>query len=349
MRAASDINLGLMVHDECRADTFVRQVPKAVLDFIQRLRAGHRGWDCGAGDLADLHAAWAAEDGRRIEVETEVGFDALLTLNRSSMLLWQHLTTLADPGCYPIGRSGKTVYRDETVGREWAFLPKDWWQGVAERVVMLTTEELPIAVARKADPSWHIVGLEAPKARRDTIDVTTLEDCTGRRLEGLIAGWREDRAGEEWAVVSNRAATLEDTLSHLAARGSNAFVGRNVLQTMTFLTPAEYARLAALGEWCGEGGRLIWLRHVDELNQSAGRNLGFRGREGARHALLAHPTLFGLLVASGALEGCRYGLALTSSREGRRNGRKAIARVGGLEGGNEGEGESEGEGQPRCG
>ncbi len=74
-------------------------------------------------------------------------------------------------------------------------------------------------------------------------------------------------------IVSNKVSMLADTMPHVTARGSNDLIGRNVLQTMTFMTPDEYERLQALNAWTGRSD-LVGLRHIDEFNQTAGRNLG---------------------------------------------------------------------------
>jgi hypothetical protein len=110
-------------------------------------------------------------------------------------------------------------------------------------------------------------------------------------------------------------------MTHARARGSNDLIGRNVLQTMTFMTPDEYERLQALNAWTGRSD-LVSLRHIDEFNQTAGRNLGFRGREGVEHHLLINPRL-SLLLLDGALGHSRYDLRLHLDR-GQRYRMKAV-------------------------
>lgn len=63
---------------------------------------------------------------------------------------------------------------------------------------------------------------------------------------------------------------------------------------MAFMSPAKYERVQAISAWAGRFDACL-LRHVDEFNQTAGRNMGFRGREGSRHHLLVNPRLFALL------------------------------------------------------
>ena len=70
---------------------------------------------------------------------------------------------------------------------------------------------------------------------------------------------------------------LTETMPHVVARGSNDLMEKNILQTMTFMTPDEYEKLQALNAWIGRSD-LVGLRHIDEFNQTAGRNLGFRKR-----------------------------------------------------------------------
>ena len=76
--------------------------------------------------------------------------------------------------------------------------------------------------------------------------------------------------------------------------------------------------LQALNAWTGRRD-LVGLRHVDEFNQTAGRNLGFRRRGQVRHALLVNLGLFEVLLAheGGVLGRARYGLRLMLDRDQR--------------------------------
>jgi hypothetical protein len=78
---------------------------------------------------------------------------------------------------------------------------------------------------------------------------------------------------------------MDDTLTHMAARGSNALIERSILQTMTFMTPDEYEQMQTLNAWTGRRD-LVGLRHVDEFNHSAGRNLSFRRGGDVEHYVL---------------------------------------------------------------
>jgi len=103
--------------------------------------------------------------------------------------------------------------------------------------------------------------------------------------------------------------------------------GGHVTQTMTFVSPEEYERLEALNAWCGRDD-LVGLRHVDEFNQSAGRNLGFRRQGDPRHWLLIPPRLLGRLLSGASLGRVRYDLSFQVSRQRRWLIRAAASQLG---------------------
>ena len=96
-------------------------------------------------------------------------------------------------------------------------------------------------------------------------------------------------------AISNKVAHLPDTITHHSARGSNDFVGKDTVQTLHAIPPAEWEENEALNAYAGVN-RIISYRYIDQFNQSAGRNLGFRRSAGARHHLLVpYKTLVMLL------------------------------------------------------
>src|SRR3954447_23241452 len=109
---------------------------------------------------------------------------------------------------------------------------------------------------------------------------------------------------------------LPDAMNHMVARGSNDLIGENILQTMTFMAQNEYEKIQVLNAWTGRRD-LVGLRHIDEMNQSAGRNLGFRRQGDVEHHLLVNQRLFGLLIRSGAIGRSRYGLHLSMDKDQR--------------------------------
>ncbi len=117
---------------------------------------------------------------------------------------------------------------------------------------------------------------------------------------------------------------MTGTMPHVTARGSNDLIGRNVLSTMTFMTPDEYEKLQALNAWTGRSD-LVGLRHIDEFNQTAGRNLGYRKQGDVKHVVLVNRRLFGLLMGGGEpLKRSRYDFRLHMDK----NQRYEIKRAG---------------------
>jgi hypothetical protein len=53
-------------------------------------------------------------------------------------------------------------------------------------------------------------------------------------------------------------------MTHARARGSNDLIWKNVLQTMTLMSPDEYERLQALNAWTGRSD-LVGLRHNRQM------------------------------------------------------------------------------------
>lgn len=161
-------------------------------------------------------------------------------------------------------------------------------------------------------------------AGRDEVQVHASRSVRGDNLARLCAEFRSERPEQAFAVVSNRAAMLSESMSHATARGSNDLIGQNIVQTMTFMTPDEYEMLQALNAWTGRRD-LVGLRHVDEFNQSAGRNLGFRRRGEVEHHLLVHRRLFELLATSPAqvMGRARYVMRLLLNHDQRHEVRRA--------------------------
>jgi len=141
----------------------------------------------------------------------------------------------------------------------------------------------------------------------ESVKVRLNDKVCGRNLGDVVETFIEQNPG--WKVISNKVADRDDAMNHTSARGSNGFIGADVVQTMTFMTPGEYEQLEALNALCGRTD-LVGLRHIDEFNQSAGRNLGFRKQSGKeRHVLLVSSSLWDRLkIASDVMARSRYGL-----------------------------------------
>ncbi len=342
-----ETTLGLLVHDEIKVANLVDVQQQEVVRWAEALVASEPEHWCAKYQslpkLVESYDKFVAAYGQPENVSRgTLSFEDARSLADDSIKDWDHVVT-ADTGEYghrrpPTGpkvdasedeKDHRDIYAGRH-GRDWMVRPQDWWYNVADRVVLLTTEALPTAVARKADLSFAVYELEAPLVRRDQIDVFPSRFVRGDNLANLCQDFRDARPEEDWTIVSNKVSMLSDTLTHASARGSNDLIGRNVVQTMTWMTPDEYEMLQALNAWTGRRD-LVGLRHVDEFNQSAGRNLGFRHREGAKHALLINLRLLDTLLEhrGGVLGRARYGLRLRLDKNQRyeSTGRKVAGKT----------------------
>ena len=181
----------------------------------------------------------------------------------------------------------------------------DWWDGVAHNLIMLTTEKLPTALVRACKSPWIVYELDAPLVPKDAVNTHIRRSVVASNLPEVCAKFRVERPDDDYFCVSNKVAMMEDTIPHVTARGSNELIGRNIMQTMTFVSPALYEELQVLNAWTGHSD-LVGLNHIDEFNQTAGRNLGFRSDGKAKHDLVVSRRLFKLLSDSGALAHARY-------------------------------------------
>jgi DNA polymerase III delta prime subunit len=335
-----ETTLGLLVHDEVKVESLVEMQPEAVMRWVEDLvRSNPTVWKRDGVGLSDAWKSYNAlvqQRGMPVidEHNIEIGFEDARRLAAKRFSEFDHVVTI-DSGEYEGRTRADNDNADEEEqrrrdiygcrhGRDWMIAPRGWWRGVAKRVILLTTEAVPTAVARAADPSFAIYDLEAPLAGRDEVQVHASRFVRGDNLARLCAEFRAERPEKDFKIVSNRAAMLEGSMSHASARGSNDLIGQNVVQTMTFMTPDEYEMMQALNAWAGRRD-LVGLRHIDEFNQSAGRNLGFRRRGQPEHHLLVHRRLFDLLVNSPAQvmgrPGTRCGSASTAISATRSGGR----------------------------
>lgn len=335
-----ETTLGLLVHDEVKVESLIEMQPEAVMRWVQDLvRADPTVWKRDGVALFDAwksYNAFVQQRGMPVfnDHNVEIGFEDTRRLAAKRFSDFDHVVTI-DSGEYGSRTQAANDNADEEEhghrdiygcrhGRDWMIASRGGWRGVAKRVILLTTEAVPTAVARAADSSFAIYELEAPLAGRDEVQVHASRFVRGDNLARLCEEFRVERPEKEFAIVSNRVSMLEGSMTHASARGSNDLIGKNVVQTMTFMTPDEYEMMQALNAWTGRRD-LVGLRHIDEFNQSAGRNLGFRRRGQPEHHLLLHRRLFELLVNSPAqvMGRARYVMRLYLDRDQRHEVRRA--------------------------
>ncbi|WP_395330764.1 hypothetical protein WBP06_00505 [Novosphingobium sp. BL-8H] len=329
----SETDLAMLVHDEIKISTFVDAIPAEAYDWLQALKARNPAiWD-GAHyavqreTIAEHNAAApkpAAIEADDHEIRRLLGPGdwARVTTKDTEEYVTR---TCDDPA--------KDVYA-RSHGRGWYVRNRNWWSHVgnpiAERIVFLTTELVPATVAKRAMPRLYEVDFETPSITRDKVEVRPNRKVVAEKIGSVAqAEWEGlgKCASAEWTVISNRKGTFDpvwkvEVMSHAAARGSNALLSKNIIQTCTFMSPAQYEQVQAINAWTGRDD-LVVASHVDEINQTCGRNLGFRRTGAERHILLINRRLYATLEARGAFAGMRYDFELHLDTEERREARRS--------------------------
>lgn len=329
----AETNLALLVHDEIKVSTFVDAIPAETHDWLQALKARNAAiWDGShyavQRDAIAEHSATAPRPEAIEANDNEIR--RLLSPGE-----WTRVTT-KDTEEYVTrvcDDPAKDVYA-QSHGREWYVRNRSWWahvgKPIAERVVFLTTEFVPATVAKHAIPRLYQVDFDTPSIARDKVEVRPNRRVVAEKIGSVAqAEWKGlgKSASAEWSVISNRKGTFDpvwkvEVISHAAARGSNTLLGKNIIQTCTFMSPAQYEQIQAVNAWAGRDD-LVEATHVDEINQSCGRNLGFRRTGRERHILLINRRLYSTLEARGAFSGMRYDFELRLDTEERREARRS--------------------------
>ena len=286
----AETQLSLLVHDEIKAENLVaayrsEQVEWAESIFASDPKAWSRSGSTGERIKSfDAHMATAP-------LPRATCFEDVQDIFGFHGHQWDSVLTL-DSGEY--GSIVEGPYA-AALGRQWSILERSWPVEAADRCIVLTTESVPLAIVRRSSHDWAIFDLDTPHIKADVVETYPERGVKGDKLPILCSGWQQARPGLK--VISNRVAHLADTMTHAGARGSNLLIGEDVMQTMTFVTPGEFEYLEALNAWT-ETGTMVRQRHIDEFNQTAGRNLGFRKLGNAEHFLVVNKALFRLLVGA---------------------------------------------------
>lgn len=283
-----ETRLSLLVHDEIKREAFVAMVSQTTHDWITRLKNTATAiWPDGS--LTARHAAFR----QFTQANRPPQNFSLDDISRLVGLDFADTVVTANTGEYGPCEDGD-IYR-LCHGQEWRVASRDWWQKTgALRTIFLTTEAVLTAIAQRADPDIAVITLNSNRLEPHGMDVYPGQGVVADKLASTVGTWLGKQTGD-WFVVSNKVAQNDAAMSHARARGTNGLIGRNVIQTMTFMSTGEYEEIQALNAWCGRED-LVLLRHIDECNQTAGRNLGFRFRQGASHVLLIGHRLLSLLL-----------------------------------------------------
>jgi len=320
--------LNWLIVDEVSSPMFVDLFSPAQMDWLVKLRDhSPKIWAGGALDRQldhfDKHAS---------AMKGDAGIDIFLAQRALSAGLEDFTSfEVRDSEEYPLrgddtedAPQGRPIYRPYACDGDVYFRRRrDWWQDgeypTAATVVMTTTEAVPAAVAREV-----MLGLVyyAPDLRvgRDSVDVYASRKIIADNIPAITADYQ---GKPDIHIISNKLGEIDNATNHFEARGANDLADQNIVQVVTMFPPSQYGQLRAIGTWLGQDD-LVRLAHIDQINQSCGRNRGPRNR-GADHLLLISLNLYRILNACPtAMKELRYSFRTKVDATQRANAKKKI-------------------------
>ena len=200
------------------------------------------------------------------------------------------------------------------VGQKYYVQSRGWWNDFW-RVTMLTTEAVPTRIIQvldqesadrgeEQDDRCKVYEFDLPDASRDTVTIELQRPCKKETLLQLVRGYRGQYPEAEIIadMVKNRISELAVT-THMSAKGSNAYIGSDIIAFYNAPSPFLFAELGALNTRFGRSD-LVRLFYTDRFDQTCGRNRGFRGEEGRDHKAVFPPRLHSWLAP--AMSGASY-------------------------------------------
>ena len=320
----NDLWISQVVYDEISIEDLVDIKERAIVEWCHKVKKSHKNWEDLTlpeqfGAFSNATEPKPRSGGREISFDE---FRRVISIGFTPSDV-RSVNTSAAPFGNDHDCSG--VYRSQD-NQSFYVKPRRWWQTLAAKIVVLTTEELPTRMADEIrwpgkkkedgkrgqskfrvyrfDDSDQFINEEIPlhldpraaKDRDDTVKLSNLID----EIEAKFPNSR---------IITNGAGDHESTITHVSAKGSNDLKGVDLFTIQQYPNPNLYARLCLIASEF-KVPNVIELFYQDELFQSIGRNRGMR-RDMATaglHKVIMSPRLYSDLGMSGFTSGCRYSL-----------------------------------------
>ena len=200
------------------------------------------------------------------------------------------------------------------VGQRYYVRSRGWWNEFS-RVTMLTTEAVPTRIIKTIDSKsadqgeeqtdrFRIYNFGLPNSARDTVTVELQRACKKETLDELVRAYHDQYPDAEVIadMVKNRISEFAVT-THMSAKGSNAYIGSDMISFYNAPSPALFGELGVLNTRFGRSD-LVRLFYIDRFDQTCGRNRGFRGERARDHEAVFPPRLYSWLAP--AISGASY-------------------------------------------
>lgn len=304
--------LSCLIHDEVSVNNLVHVLTDREMSWLNDLQQAS-GDIWSEARMAQQHQAYA----RHVEKKGSEGID--FHRAREMMSLPFDEVTLRRTDEYPPFPRGDRY----ACGGERMFVGRrNWWmegpdRKLADRMLFLTTEAVPTCVAEKAfDGDILCTSPTHLRLGKDAISVGSWKGIRSKHIDDVTRDYHDL---DGWTIIANKLqGDIENGMTHAAARGRNDLAFQSIVQVATMLDQDHYRAVQALNAWAGRDD-LVLMTHVDQINQTAGRNRGFRRQPGTEHHLLINPTLYRALMSSpAAMSGLRYRFEVNLTRNQKR-------------------------------
>jgi hypothetical protein len=200
------------------------------------------------------------------------------------------------------------------VAKHYYVRSRGWWNDFC-RVTMLTTEAVPTQIietidresaakGEKQDDRFKVYDFGLPHSARDTVTVELQHACKKESLDDLVRAYHDQHPDAEVIadMVKNRISEFA-IATHMSAKGSNAYIGSDIVTFYNAPSPALFGELGVLNTRFGRAD-LVRLFYTDRFDQTCGRNRGFRGEQGRDHKAVFPPRWYSWLAP--AISGASY-------------------------------------------
>lgn len=185
---------------------------------------------------------------------------------------------------------------------------RQWWKTCAQHTVLLTTEILPKAIFSSESAECgigHIYSVTLPTTMSGVVDLHVFGSLKAGENSSTVASMRDYFDQSDLAVICDGVDAMANITTYKSAKGSNNFIGKDVMQIMNFLPAELYGQLQVINSVYDLDAALHYY-HIDLFNQAVGRNLGCRAQQQPnKHHLVISSTLWNT-ISDRLLDHSRY-------------------------------------------
>jgi len=314
--------LVVAVHDEVAVEHFIHLAELPEVRWCEDLFETSPVWLEDTLDLVRAKQSWRAHKDSTVGA---VSFERAVSIWRSKLSSKQEIG-VGPVETYGISKkNGKPwpMYANRHT-RRYAYVRRSWWEGLAWKTILLTTEALPTAIFKATADLGQSAILDMPGrvTGQGRIEAHILTSLKSAENPNAARGLRESEDLPDAHVLCNNGDGLDNHTTLASAKGSNDLSDADIIQIANFVTPGgdeeigQYDQLQVINAVFGIRNALrLW--HADMINQMAGRNLGHR-YQGHRHILAISRTLYDL-IESTLIDQCRYPIDRVETSERRRD------------------------------